>query len=252
LFKITRSVNNTQYFTLAPLEQITSIAHAFSTRLIQNNAVDKGGYEEKENRSLLCEALDINPAKLVVGRQIHGNSVAVVKEKMEHIIADAFITDQPGLALAVLTADCLPIIIIEKNRPSVGIVHAGRQGTLLRVVTHALTQMVRLFKAVAQDCLISIGPGIGPCCYEIPLGLARPFQESFDYWEEFLWERRGGFFTLDLIKANQLQLMELGIKERNIFTLNLCTCCNPELFYSYRREKGDSPRMLNLVMLRDL
>lgn len=243
--------NNIQYFTLAPLEQIDSIAHAFSTRLPQNTHVNNGGYEEEKNRHLLCESLGINPTRLVIGRQVHGNNVAVVK-KVEHITADAFITDQPGLALAVLTADCLPIIIIEKNHPSVGIVHAGRQGTLLQVVVRALTEMAGLFKVHPQSCLIGIGPGIGPCCYEIPAPLAHPFQKSFDYWEEFLWEKKKGLFALDLVKANQLQLMELGVKERNIFTLDLCTCCNPGLFYSYRREKKEHRRLLNLVMIRSL
>lgn len=244
MFKKVLTANNIQYFTLASLNRIDSVTHAFSARLALTNR----GYEEEKNRALLCQALSINPAKLVVGKQVHSNRVAVVRGA-ENITADAFITDQPGLVLAVLTADCLPIIIIDKNRPAVSIVHAGRQGTLLRIVAHALTEMAKLYKTEPQTCLIGIGPGIGPCCYEIPKVLAQPFQESFSYWEKFLWEKRTGFFALDLTRANQIQLKELGVKGRNIFLLNLCTCCNPALFYSYRREKGESRRLLNLVML---
>jgi polyphenol oxidase len=251
MLKNFRSANNVQYFTLDPLEQVISITHAFSTRLTQNNVQNKGGYEEEKNRSLLCQTLNINPGKLILGKQVHGNKVAAVKGKMKRIMADALVTDQPGLALAVLTADCLPIIIIDKNRPSVGIAHAGRQGTLLRIAAHTLIEMIGLFKTNPRECLVGIGPGIGPCCYEIPEDLARPFQESFTYWREILRGKRAGFFILDLIKANQLQFIELGVKEKNIFTTNLCTCCHPELFYSYRREKRESRRQLNLVMVRE-
>jgi YfiH family protein len=250
LLKKARENKNIQYFTLGPLEQTNSISHAFSGRLAQSIALDKGGYEKEKNRHVFCEALGINPANLVLGRQVHGNKVAVVRKKRTHITADAFITDQPGLALAVLTADCLPIILIDKDHPAIGVVHAGRQGTFLRIVVHALKEMTRLFATDPQRCLVGIGPAIGPCCYGISGDLAMPFREAFDYWEKFLWESSDGFFVLDLINANRLQLVELGVKEGNIFNLDLCTCCNLESFYSYRRKKGEYRRQLNLVMIR--
>lgn len=221
-----------------------------------------GGSEEAaenvlSNRRSLCRTLGMDPSKLVGLRQVHGTQVVRVgsggTDSSERSAAlkegDALITREVGLPLGILTADCLPIILVDPVSPAVGIVHAGWRGTLQGVLPQAIREMERAFGSSLSDLWAGIGPGIGPCCYEVGEEVASLFQGRYPGWSEWLCPKGEGHYRLDLARANLLQLAEMGIPEGQIELAGLCTCCHPSLFFSHRREQGKTGRMLNLVAL---
>lgn len=243
------------------------VIHGFATR---KGGVSEGAYatlncggsgDMRENvlsnRKDLCQALGLDPHKLVCLHQVHGIEVvrvgpggytpsersAVLKE------GDALITREVDLPLAIMTADCLPIILVDPVSPAVGIVHAGWRGTLQDILPRAVREMERTLGSLLPNLWAGIGPGIAPCCYEVGEEVAGPFRERYPGWRAWLWPGREGRYRLDLARANLLQLKELGIPEQQIGLVGRCTCCHPSLFFSHRREHGKTGRMMSLVAL---
>lgn len=243
------------------------VIHGFATR---KGGVSEGAYatlncggtgdtEENilSNRKHLCKALGLDPHKLVCLRQVHGNAVVQVGAgglaPSERSVApkegDALITREVDLSLGIMTADCLPIILVDPVSPAAGIVHAGWRGTLQGILLRAVREMESALGSSLPDLWAGIGPGIGPCCYEVGEEVAISFRERYPGWSAWLWPGKEGRYHLDLARANVLQLMELGIPERQIGVVKWCTCCHPSLFFSHRREQGKTGRMLSLVAL---
>ena len=119
-------------------------------------------------------------------------------------------------------------------------IHAGRQGTTLHIMTKVLKKMEEEFGCSSKDLLIAIGPSIGPCCYEVD---EKVFQQE---WEPFSAARTSGKWMVDLGQINIAQMKEKGIKEEQISWINLCTRCQSDLFFSYRKE-GKTGRQLSFI-----
>jgi hypothetical protein len=186
---------------------------------------------------------------------------------------DGLITSAPGVLLAVKVADCLPIIVADRKRRAVGIFHAGWRGTVQRIVEKGIGEMRRQLGCNPANLMAVIGPGIGACCYEIGEEVEHEFDSQFAYSRElfedvfdswslktkypmlFLNQRAPGHGEpamsrhLDLVKANWCQLLDAGVPAENIQSLNLCTACRTDLFFSYRKEHVTG-RMLAVVGLR--
>ena len=175
-----------------------------------------------ENRRIACEAIGADLEKLALNYQVHSSRVlrAVPAMRGEH--ADGLWTDQPGLPILAMSADCLPIVLVRENgaAPAVCVLHAGRIGLLAGIVEAGVTP---LDGGVAA----AIGPSIGPCCYEVGEEVAAPYRERFG-----AGIMRGG--KLDLWHAAERELREAGVAQ--IERLDLCTACNPDLFFSHRRD----------------
>ena len=145
-------------------------------------------------------------------------------------------TRQSGLAIAVRTADCYPILLADSRNRVVGAVHAGWRGTRTHIVEKAIEKMNAEFGTSATDLYAAIGPGIGVCCYEVGEEVARQF----------------GFSSrthLDLVSENRKQLEASGVEPRNIEALGVCTYCDAERFFSYRREKEKAGRMTSYIRI---
>jgi hypothetical protein len=231
------------------------------------------GASTREMRGLRGASDSLWP--LITSRQIHSDIIHCVNSiPKEPLVGDGLITATPNLLLAVQTADCLPVILVDSKRRAVGAFHAGWRGTVKRIVEKGVGEMLRCFGSRPRDLMAAIGPGIQDCCYEVgeevrtkfesqfayAAGLFREVKESDPVRENypllFLNARAPGHgvlpkkIFLDLVEANRQQLLAAGVPKKNIETSPLCTNCHPELLFSHRAEKGKTGRMMGAVGIR--
>ena len=156
---------------------------------------------------------------------------------------DAIVTDQPGVLVSVETADCVPILLLDPVRGVSAAVHAGWRGTLGGIVAKTVAVMQNRFGCSLRSIRAAIGPSIGVCCYEVNGTVLAPLKKGVPYWAEVVEDVKGTKAHLDLRGFNRRQLEEVGIGTARIETVNLCTACHPDLFYSYRRDGARTGRM---------
>jgi polyphenol oxidase len=219
---------------------------AFSTRV---GGVSEGPYESLnlgiltgddparvvENRRLLAGRIGIDPERARMAWQQHRAEVRRAKPEgiltpgTAHEACDGWWSDEPGQGMMLVTADCLPVAIARQDdaHPALAVLHVGWRGLLEGIVENGA-------RAIADGALsAAIGPGIGPCCYEVGPDVAEPFEAA--YGGEILRDGR-----LDLWRATELALERAGVAE--IERTDLCTYCHPELFFSHRRDRGTTGR----------
>jgi YfiH family protein len=219
---------------------------AFSTRIggvsegafKSLNLSDLGGDEPervRENRSRLCRALEIDPERATMARQQHGAvaqraaAIGLLSDSSAFPECDAFWSEEPGLGMMLVTADCLPIAIAraEGERPGLALVHAGWRGLLGGVIESTARALGRgRTKAV-------LGPTIGPCCFEVSDEVAASFR------------RRFGRQVTNGCKVNLWLAAETArgaARCRGAQRIEICTSCHPELFFSHRRDQGQTGR----------
>lgn len=275
------------------------LLHGFSTRLggvsklYGGNALNLGftPHDAKSavegNRREFTSALISSPQRkssssprelpLVTLRQIHSDLIHRITEIPEDkaaLAGDGMLTDIPGILLAILTADCLPVIIVDPKRRAVGVFHAGWRGTAKRIVEKGVGEMHRWFGSQPPDLKAAIGPGIRGCCYEIGPEVQSTFEAQFSYGHElfreskerneihekypllFLTARAPGHselpkkIFLDLAEANRRQLIAAGVLTKNISDLGQCTLCHQDVFFSHRGAKGVTGRMMAVAGIR--
>jgi YfiH family protein len=187
-----------------------------------------------ENRRRLCEAVRADPDGATMAWQRHGATVTraqprgVVTPGTVYEHCDGLWSDEPGRAMLLLTADCLPIAIARRTgRPAVSILHAGWRGLLNGVVAAGVRSLGD------EEVAAAIGPGIGPCCYEVGEEVAAPFREAFG--EDVVPDGR-----LDLWTSAERALRAAGCVD--VDRLDRCTSCEPDLFFSHRRDRGRTGR----------
>lgn len=176
--------------------------------------------------------------------QQHAGEVEVINGKnfRKEIFTDALITHEPQIALAVRTADCLPIFLYDPVNKAVGIVHAGWRSTKQEIVKNCISRMHKEFATRPHDLKVAIGPGIRDCCYQVKENLV-------DYFPKYIFQRDNYFF-LNLLKANLEQMLSCGIKEENIIDSGICSSCHNDEFFSYRREGESAGRTISVIMLK--
>ena len=134
--------------------------------------------------------------------------------------------------------------------PAVAAVHAGWRSTVKKIVQTAVFRMHEEFRSEPSRLIAAIGPAIGPECYEVDEPVMGPVQSAFSFWPDVAAPRGADRWSLDLAKANAIELLQIGLNEKNIHRANLCTSCRKDLFYSYRAE-GKTGRMLSVIMIKD-
>jgi YfiH family protein len=215
------------------------------------------------------------PRALVTLRQVHSDIIRLVDSQPEsQLVGDGLITGTPGLLLAIQTADCLPIILVDPKHRAVGVFHAGWRGTGKRIVEKGVGEMRRHFGSRARDLKAAIGPGIHGCCYEVGAEVREHFESQFAYAEKlfreveesdpvrekypmlFLTARAPGHselpkkIFLDLVEANRQQLLAVGMLPKSIEASPLCTNCRTDLLFSSRAEKGKTGRLMGAAGIR--
>ncbi|HEX6952249.1 MAG TPA: peptidoglycan editing factor PgeF [Gaiellaceae bacterium] len=182
-----------------------------------------------ENRRIACAEIGADVAKLALNFQVHSTRVLRAKPAMRGEHADGLWTDEPGLPILAMSADCLPIALVRANgtNRAVAVLHAGWRGLLAGIV------------AAGRDALgggelqAAIGPAIGPCCYEVGEEVAAPYRERFG--DDVVHEG-----TLDLWTSAERALRAAGVAR--ILRFDRCTACEPETFFSHRRDAGRTGR----------
>src|SRR6202048_1379624 len=241
------------------LAKLPWLVHGFSTRVggvskLDGKRVLNLGFTEwdarenvKENRSRLQAAVGARDLKLVSLLQFHSDAILHFESApTEPSRGDASVTKSAGLLLAVQTADCVPILLVEPKNRGVAAVHAGWRGTLARIVEKAIGRMQMQFGSQAEDLLAAIGPAIGGCCYEVGTEVAAAFSGQFANAADFFDELRTGDepnplqwlnmmppghqpppkkVLLDLRKANRAQLEGAGVAAADIFVRGFCLGC---------------------------
>ena len=206
------------------------------------------------NRERIAQTFGFTEAyHFVVADQTHSDNIVYIDEPktkgwqgMGDAVAncDALITDQRGVALTVLTADCVPILLLDTQKEVIAAVHAGWRGTQADIAGKTVAKMMREFGSDADDIIAFIAPSIGRCCYEVGEDVAGHFDDSESY------DRVGEKYMLDLPMLNQNQLMAMGIKKENIELSGVCTSCEVDRFFSYRKECGCSGRFMSMIALK--
>jgi polyphenol oxidase len=219
---------------------------AFSTRV---GGVSEGPYESLnlgiytadrpervvENRRRLAERVAIDPERTRMAWQQHRAEVrkaapeGILTPGTQHEACDGFWSDERSQGMMLVTADCLPVAMARSDgdRPALAVLHVGWQGLLAGIIANGAAALEKGPLAAA------IGPGIGPCCYEVGPDVAEPYEVRFG--GEVLADGR-----LDLWRAAELALNEAGVTE--VERTDLCTFCHPELFFSHRRDRGVTGR----------
>jgi hypothetical protein len=176
--------------------------------------------------------------RLATVRQVHSAACIAAEGRWGELgPGDALIENTPGAVVAVRTADCIPILLVDERRRAVAAVHAGWRGTAARIVQRAVDAMRERFGTSPADVHAAIGPGIGPCCYEVGPEVAARFGAQ-------------GRTHIDLAGANRGQLMEAGVTPERIYASNLCTMCRGEDFHSFRRDGEAAGRQFSFAGIR--
>ncbi|MBI4963525.1 MAG: peptidoglycan editing factor PgeF [Desulfomonile tiedjei] len=223
-----------------------------------NFSASQGDSQEnvRSNFAILGKHIGIDPQRIVTCRQVHGDHIQMVDAPLDMPSqADAIVTATPDIFPAVKTADCVPILILDPVRKIAAAVHAGWRGTILRITRKTLEFMGATFHSDPSQLLVGIGPGIGPCCYEVDDAVLKPFRKSFPDAERFISEHNSSprsttSYHLDLSAANRFELTEMGVPQKNIHVADLCTACHKDLFFSHRRDGANSGRHIAVVGFR--
>ncbi len=208
------------------------------------------------NRQLLADALGTDEKlHYIVANQIHSDHIKVIThkksqgwERLEDAIedCDALITNVPGIVLNILTADCVPILLYDKEKDVVAAIHAGWKGTQSHIALKTVQKMNTVYGCDPKDIIAGIAPSIGACCYEVGKDVAEHF---FNVPESYT--ALGDKYMLDLPYINKQQLLKAGLHEEQIQMSEVCTACEVTQFFSYRKEKGCSGRFMSMIGLKE-
>ncbi len=198
-----------------------------------------------KNRELFFNVLRIEQSQVAISHQIHGNNVLLVNEPGRTEGYDAQITNKKNIFLVVSIADCTPILIYDAINNVVAAIHAGWKGTVGKIVKKTLSKMQEHFGTKGEDCKAFIGACISYTNFEVGAEVAEHFDTSL---KRFDAEKQKWF--VDLKKANGNQLEDFGILPENIEITEYCTVANNDLFFSHRKEKGKTGRMMAVIGMK--
>ena len=192
-----------------------------------------------KNRELFFGASGIGLQQLVISKQVHDNKVYVADAPIITEGYDALITNKPNVFLAISIADCTPILIYDTRNKAVAAIHAGWKGTVAGIVMHSLQKMYKSYGTNGLDCKAYIGACIGYSNFEVGEEVAQHFDTAFKKFDQ---QKQKWF--VDLKSVNKKQLLDFGVWPENIEVSPYCTVKDENLFFSHRRDKGLSGRMM--------
>lgn len=216
--------------------------HLFSTR-----ALDLRG--NPDGWAQLAGAVGVSPSQLLRPKQVHGNGVIVVRPgeidaaRSCATAADIIMTNTADTAVAVMAADCVPILLFDPVTGAAGAAHAGWRGTASGVAQAAVREMTAQFGSRPADLIAAIGPSIGPCCYQVGEDVLAAFGSNGRRW---CFRLRDGWM-LNLWNATSDQLVEAGLQTGNVHSSELCTAMHADLLDSYRRDGQSVGRLAAVI-----
>ncbi len=254
------------------LEETGVVEHCFTTRLggvsegiytSMNLSFTRGDKEEavQENYERIAQCMGASKDAFVCSDQTHTTNVkkatkedagcGVTRPKTYQDV-DGLITNVPGLVLSTFFADCVPLYFVDPVHRAIGMSHSGWRGTVGRMGKATILAMGQEYGTKPEDLICAIGPSICKDCYEVSEDVAEAFAAEFKGQEEKILEAKGnGKYQLDLWKANEIVLLEAGVKKGHLAVTNLCTCCNPELLFSHRASHGKRGNLGAFLRLKE-
>lgn len=249
------------------------IVHGFSTRLggvskehlySMNLSFSRGDLEEnvRENHRRFATALGYDEKKLVFSDQVHLTHFHKVTKKDigKGIIRDSdiketdgLVTDVPGIPMITFYADCVPLFFYDPVNKVIAMAHSGWRGTVKKIGAKMVDYMRQEYGSRPEHIICAIAPSICQDCYEVSEDVAMQFVDVFGSAQkaELLYEKENGKYQLNLHRACELTLLEAGILLNHMDVTNLCTCCNPDFFYSHRASNGMRGNLAGVMMIRD-
>jgi YfiH family protein len=217
------------------LEDVPGLVHGFERRGAPPGETREAA-RERVSRALAGRG------RLLLLKQVHGCAVAHApwEDRPE---ADCATAGSAGLVLGIETADCLPVLLVDPGRRTVAAAHAGWRGTARGAAREALRALVESGSR-PRDVLAALGPGIGPCCYEVGDDVREAFGSA---GAAFFASGPRGRAHLDVRAANRAQLLAEGVLADHIAAVEECTACRRDLYHSYRRDGRAAGRMINFV-----
>lgn len=253
-----------KYLETGILKQYDSIIHAFCSRWGGvsegrfsnfNFSVSEGDGNEQvlKNWTILSDTFGIPMANFCTVHQVHEDGILIIDDStdystMQNSDYDAIITNQPGLAVGVKTADCVPIFLFDRVRNVIGVVHAGWRGTAKKIAAKTVHRIMKMFSTKAEDLIAAVGPAIGHCCYEVDRVVRDAMKEDADM--VFTPSDHRDHWMCDLPRANRLQILDAGVPPANIVEAGICTSCHRDTFFSHRGEGGQTGRQFSFLMIR--
>lgn len=203
-----------------------------------------------DNESLVL--MELGADSLTLPEQVHSSIVESLPPSLSPGItrgapADALVTREPGAAIGVLCADCVPIVIGHPRGEGIAVIHAGWKGLAEGVIPETLKALEKLDIRV-RELEAHIGPAIGPCCFHVDDRLARRFSTEVEGGKNAVMGTRNGT-VIDLPAIAWTQLLSRGLARENIKLLRRCTACETRVFFSYRKSGGTTGRQLSAVIL---
>lgn len=235
------------------LKYSDKVQHAYSLKPLQFSDKNKIA---PINYKKICEVLDIDSDKIIKSAQKHTDIVKDIKEYTDETFefVDGFVTAKKNIPIVTKYADCTPIILYDKIKNVIGNVHSGWRGTLQRISVKAVKLMVEAYDCNPADIIVCIGPCIKECHFQVEEDFIDKFKKEFRNVEKYYklgevieGKQKYYFDTTSLIIDC---LLEIGIKRENIFDSNICSVCNANSMHSFRAEKENADRNMNIVMLK--
>ncbi|MGB4660701.1 MAG: peptidoglycan editing factor PgeF [Mobilitalea sp.] len=252
------------YLSFPVLSEIPFIKHGFSTRLggvssgifssmnLGNNAapvIDESNNIE-ENYKRISTSIGVDFSSLTLTDQVHQTNIRLITKEdcgkgisrpRDYEKIDGFITNVPNITLVTKYADCVPLFFVDPKNKTIGLTHSGWRGTVMKIGKITIEAMTDKFGSDPEDIIAVIGPSICASCFEIGEEVADEFKKAFpNNWQnDILVAKEQKKFQCDLWAANRIVLSEAGLKQEHIHCSNVCTACNPDLFFSHRKTMGN-------------
>lgn len=270
-FRFNRNSNgNVIFYTIPQFESTNLVKHFFTSR---HGGTSEGDFYSlnlgmntndnisnvKINYQIVADTLDTDINNFVLSDQVHKCNIKIVNEndrgkgivkERDYKEIDGLITNNKNIVLSTVYADCVPIFYLDVVKKVIALAHAGWRGTVNKIAGKIIDEMVINFESNPKDIYVGIGPSIGSCCYEVDENVITKFKKNFNNSNDFIKKTSKNKWALDLWHANYSLLLEKGVLKNNITCSGLCTSCNVDSFFSYRKENGNTGRMGAFIMLK--
>ena len=258
------------YISFNALEQTGMVVNAFSTRQggvsvgcleSMNLGFNRGDLDENvlKNHKIFAKAVGFPYENIVTTNQTHTTNVRVVTKEdcgkgitkdRDYSDVDGLITNIPGIVLATYYADCVPLYILDPINKAIGLSHSGWKGTVKRIGDNTLKLMNENYGTNPKDVICCIGPSICQDCYEISEDVANEFINEFGKNNKILYNKGNGKYQLNLWESVKQVFLDAGVEYDNIYTTDICTCCNKDELFSHRGHHGKRGNLAAFLMLK--
>ena len=204
-----------------------------------------------ENRTVLANHLNISLQQLKFSEQTHSANICTASFLDNNFLdTDALITNECGVCINTLTADCVPIIVFDPIQKCIGVVHAGWKGTVQLILEKTISKMVKEFNSKPEDILVVLGPAISEVNFEVGDEVAAKFDSVFGEGFSVL-NKKTSKYHIDLHKVNKYQAIRVGVLEKNVESIKICTFEQNQQFYSARKDGFSTGRFASFIMLKE-